>query len=797
MPNAPRRKLNIEEYNVSESDMIESARIYLDKIILADVWSTFFGIAGQLIAMSESRMYYYQVRYNLEDEDGNIQYEDQYEDSEITINKFLRIIATASCMVTIITVWAAYSYERKYLIYKNEVRPNTSYYELGWLRTMIIEFIILSIHCPPTINARIKLSQHNQYIVFNQDQILTTLMQLRVYLLLRLAGKYSRFYSDDVFGLCRKNYIPMTLMFALKCLLKEYPYSLSGLSMLVSILVLGFTLSAYEQPFQYSSGQNWDSLVTGFWCCIITMSTVGYGDYYPVTHFGRFIAVVAMIWGQFLISLILIGMVITASFTTQEEKAFNSIKISEFIYDMAKHSIVVLQHWWLGRMLRKGKTPRRFLKMGPIKATRQTDLSFRLAMNEFNLMRKSYVSTVNKEDVDLMIHDLNTKIHNETGNLKVWDYYGSSIMHQVGELERSVELNLERADWILQEWINRYKDLGFRLQILCHLRPSLKFAAQRSWREPNDKQFDANPTIFKKFDVVDACYKHMTGFLGKERQFVGLSLHNPPKYITEKQYNNQIENTSIIEDTEDLQGGVGKLMSNGKKMDSVQNSGNDKHSVQNSNTKMNFGGNVNSVLGNAKNGKTANDAINRVVENIIQNDKKHQYQTGNALKYLSKAMDTDKIGEQDKIGKAQANENADNIKQMMSTNIYKESDGNYGNKDVENLMKLVDDSSGGKKATKANLQTDKRLVKKDSTNVDEVSDSGSEDRGKKVKKTKKKKLKKKNKQLMDNIEEDSEAIGDPQLKKKKTKKEKVSTGFEADIKNRTLASSLTPTNPSK
>jgi hypothetical protein len=48
---------------------------------------------------------------------------------------------------------------------------------------------------------------------------------------------------------------------------------------------------------------------------IITMSTVGFGDFVPKTHLGRFFAILACIWGNFLISLMVISLTISSEFT--------------------------------------------------------------------------------------------------------------------------------------------------------------------------------------------------------------------------------------------------------------------------------------------------------------------------------------------------------------------------------------------------------------------------------------------------------------------------------------------------
>ncbi len=47
-----------------------------------------------------------------------------------------------------------------------------------------------------------------------------------------------------------------------------------------------------------------DSYFTSIWCVIITMTTVGYGDVFAVSPFGRVISIINALWGAFIISLL-------------------------------------------------------------------------------------------------------------------------------------------------------------------------------------------------------------------------------------------------------------------------------------------------------------------------------------------------------------------------------------------------------------------------------------------------------------------------------------------------------------
>jgi hypothetical protein len=42
------------------------------------------------------------------------------------------------------------------------------------------------------------------------------------------------------------------------------------------------------------------------WLTIITMTTVGYGDFYPRTTFGRIIDIILVVWGTFIVSLMVV-----------------------------------------------------------------------------------------------------------------------------------------------------------------------------------------------------------------------------------------------------------------------------------------------------------------------------------------------------------------------------------------------------------------------------------------------------------------------------------------------------------
>lgn len=62
------------------------------------------------------------------------------------------------------------------------------------------------------------------------------------------------------------------------------------------------------------------------WMVIVTMTTVGYGDYFPQTVLGRVIMFMVCIWGIFIISLMVIALNNILSLNELESKSSNLIQ---------------------------------------------------------------------------------------------------------------------------------------------------------------------------------------------------------------------------------------------------------------------------------------------------------------------------------------------------------------------------------------------------------------------------------------------------------------------------------------
>jgi voltage-gated potassium channel len=72
------------------------------------------------------------------------------------------------------------------------------------------------------------------------------------------------------------------------------------------ILICGYQLRITEAPITQYSGIDLGRLDNAMWCIVVTMLTLGYGDYYPDTDAGRIIAGFACFSAIILKSLVVI-----------------------------------------------------------------------------------------------------------------------------------------------------------------------------------------------------------------------------------------------------------------------------------------------------------------------------------------------------------------------------------------------------------------------------------------------------------------------------------------------------------
>jgi hypothetical protein len=97
--------------------------------------------------------------------------------------------------------------------------------------------------------------------------------------------------------------------------------------MAASIVLFGFATRIFERPYSNDNADaadlNFDYVWNSMWLIVLTMTTVGYGDFFPRTHMGRFVVVLACFWGVFLVSMMVVTLTVSSEFTKGESRAYD------------------------------------------------------------------------------------------------------------------------------------------------------------------------------------------------------------------------------------------------------------------------------------------------------------------------------------------------------------------------------------------------------------------------------------------------------------------------------------------
>ncbi len=145
---------------------------------------------------------------------------------------------------------------------------------------------------------------------------------IRIYLVIRYILTLSFFMGTRSQRVCHMSGTDASFMFSVKALMKKKPYTVLIVSLLLSVALFGFTLRIFERPLSEASGQNFNAITNSFWLTLITMTTVGYGDFYPKSNTGRLVGIIIAFWGVLFVSLFVVTLTNLLDFQGGEEKSY-------------------------------------------------------------------------------------------------------------------------------------------------------------------------------------------------------------------------------------------------------------------------------------------------------------------------------------------------------------------------------------------------------------------------------------------------------------------------------------------
>ena len=155
-------------------------------------------------------------------------------------------------------------------------------------------------------------------IVYEINDILLFFCFLRVYLAFKFILYLTQFMGPRPHRVCNFSACDANTMFAVKSLMKQYPFQILFWGLIISTFIYGYCLRIFEAQLNEASGQNFSILFNCMWNVIITLTTVGYGDLYPKSFWGRVVGIMISFWGVLIVSFFVVTVTNMITFSENE-----------------------------------------------------------------------------------------------------------------------------------------------------------------------------------------------------------------------------------------------------------------------------------------------------------------------------------------------------------------------------------------------------------------------------------------------------------------------------------------------
>ena len=242
------------------------------------------------------------------------------------------LICSISNILFIITLIPKYIHYFKLNICAKYISNIDKFYQTDLIYYLIIEIILALIHPNLLLKNKYvtcKKSWNMINVKYQINDFLIAINIIRVFYLIKIYVFCSNFYNARSDRVCKLMGKQLNFFFAFKCLLVEN--SITTLITVTIITIFGFSylLKIIEGPISIQNKDeinNYNSFLNCFWNVFVTMTTVGYGDYYPLDFLGRFITFFIALSGNLLVALIIVGFQNKTELSINEKNALNFIQ---------------------------------------------------------------------------------------------------------------------------------------------------------------------------------------------------------------------------------------------------------------------------------------------------------------------------------------------------------------------------------------------------------------------------------------------------------------------------------------
>jgi hypothetical protein len=306
------------------------------QIIYAEFIITFFSLLSIISSLMN-----YEINY---EELTTMTYSfDTYKD---VLNISTLLFNSFATFVIMLNIYLRYKYQINFEAFTGTLTQEDNLMTSGYINNVLGECLLTLIH-PNVLFVSDYYDYKKRYntpvidsLTYSVNEILLAFMILRVFFIFKFIMTISYYKTSRAARTCRMYGESNSYLFALRCLFNKYPIRFVSMMFFSGMLFFTVAIRIFERTFDSShrynnfdaasNGNSFVDVETSAWCVIITMLTVGYGDFFPKTVFGRIYAVVEVITGLLVTSLV------TAAFFQNLELDSSQAKVFILMQRMEK-----------------------------------------------------------------------------------------------------------------------------------------------------------------------------------------------------------------------------------------------------------------------------------------------------------------------------------------------------------------------------------------------------------------------------------------------------------------------------
>ena len=248
----------------------------------------------------------------------------------------MKIIVLITTLIALFYLLIGIYHKSLWESYMNSVYSHSFFREIsfsqairGMSKYRYIEIALLLVIPYPKVMFHLYIPLRHQFkdyiICYNFSEISYLVMFFRLEIVLRAISLFSPYEDHLARNYCRRYKVPADARFGIKCLIAQYPLYVIGISAITAMVLFSIVFRILERPLDSMTTYYYSDYMNAIWFLFENMSTLGYGEYLPVTDLGRVVTVLGYFVGTSLFSLLVLILDDKIGLNTQQSKAFTRI----------------------------------------------------------------------------------------------------------------------------------------------------------------------------------------------------------------------------------------------------------------------------------------------------------------------------------------------------------------------------------------------------------------------------------------------------------------------------------------